>query len=187
MKKILFVKNYIPFIHNIKKPLLHVEFEKKNYFPKKIYNIKIMLNMEEFNSANMKIQDEYDNTKGGINNRRIPIVTVVGRGNVGKSTLVNNTTGYSNTAVGYESLYANTTGYNNTAVGFNALYANTTGVHNTAYGYQSVACKAYQAACTEDGGWPDHRAACWHCSRRSCCCWECGFCAPPPWRRSGGA
>jgi GTP-binding protein len=89
MKKTLFVKNYIPFINNIKKPLSPVKFEKKNYFPKKIYNDKIILNMEKINSADMKIQDECDNTKGEINNRRIPIVTVVGRGNVGKSTLVN--------------------------------------------------------------------------------------------------
>ena len=48
--------------------------------------------------------------------------------------LVNNTTGFFNTASGSGALYSNTTGATNTANGLNALYSNLTGDSNTAAG-----------------------------------------------------
>ena len=53
---------------------------------------------------------------------------------MGYNSLLNNTTGAQNTAIGSEALPTNTIGTENTAVGYQALYANTTGVENTAVG-----------------------------------------------------
>jgi hypothetical protein len=53
-------------------------------------------------------------------------------------SMLNNTTGYTNTATGYATLYSNTTGFFNTASGFGALYYNTTGNYNTADGNQAL-------------------------------------------------
>jgi len=57
---------------------------------------------------------------------------------IGYRTGKENTSGYSNTAVGSGALTANTTGDNNTATGLNALYDNTTGIQNTAYGSKAM-------------------------------------------------
>ena len=57
---------------------------------------------------------------------------------LGKSSLVNNTTGVLNTGVGYLSLSSNTEGYKNVGVGYKALNSNTTGDYNTAIGEQSL-------------------------------------------------
>jgi len=56
---------------------------------------------------------------------------------IGISALRENTTASNNTAVGYQALFANTSGYNNTAVGYQSLTLNTTGYLNTAIGYQA--------------------------------------------------
>ena len=53
---------------------------------------------------------------------------------MGRNTLVANTTGHSNTAVGYGVLNANTTALYNTGLGMQALWLNTTGTRNTAVG-----------------------------------------------------
>jgi hypothetical protein len=51
----------------------------------------------------------------------------------GWSALINNTTGWGNTATGFSALTENTTGGANTATGSGALYHNTTGFYNTAF------------------------------------------------------
>src|SRR4051794_29637859 len=53
---------------------------------------------------------------------------------LGDDALVNNTTGFGNTASGSSALANNTTGVVNTATGYGALYGNTTGYLNTATG-----------------------------------------------------
>ena len=57
---------------------------------------------------------------------------------VGSSALMNNTTGFANTALGLYTLFSNTTGSTNTAVGQHSLYANTIGTWNTALGCQAL-------------------------------------------------
>jgi len=57
---------------------------------------------------------------------------------VGTGALKTNTTGTNNTAVGNFSLRQTTTASNNTAVGSSALLANTTGALNTATGHQAL-------------------------------------------------
>lgn len=52
----------------------------------------------------------------------------------GASTLLNNTTGSNNTAMGYASLTSTTTGSYNTAIGASTLCSNTGGSYNTAIG-----------------------------------------------------
>jgi len=52
-------------------------------------------------------------------------------------TLVTNTTGSSNTAIGTNALQANTTASYNTAVGYQAGYSNTTGIRQVHIGYQA--------------------------------------------------
>jgi hypothetical protein len=53
---------------------------------------------------------------------------------VGLEVLLNNTTGGANDAYGWQSLYHNTTGSNNTAVGDDTMWNNTTGSNNTVVG-----------------------------------------------------
>jgi trimeric autotransporter adhesin len=57
---------------------------------------------------------------------------------VGRDALLNNTTGYSNTAQGYESLTKNGSGRYNTATGYGSLFANTTGAYNSAVGTNAL-------------------------------------------------
>src|SRR5262249_44691382 len=52
----------------------------------------------------------------------------------GASALINNTTGFQNTAIGAGALANNKMGFNNTAIGLDALLTNTTGNFNTAIG-----------------------------------------------------
>ena len=57
---------------------------------------------------------------------------------LGLNALVNNTTGFGDTAVGALALAENTSGNNNTAIGDVALFANTTGSNNSAVGYAAL-------------------------------------------------
>jgi len=57
---------------------------------------------------------------------------------LGLDALVNNTTGFGNTANGALALLNNTTGNYNTATGDTALWSNTTGSNNTATGYAAL-------------------------------------------------
>ena len=57
---------------------------------------------------------------------------------LGLNALVNNTTGFGDTAVGALALAENTSGNNNTAIGDVALFANTTGSNNSAIGYAAL-------------------------------------------------
>jgi hypothetical protein len=57
---------------------------------------------------------------------------------LGVQALQDNTTGTYNTAVGSGVLALNTTGYNNTAVGVSALNSNTRGYDNTAFGVNAL-------------------------------------------------
>jgi hypothetical protein len=57
---------------------------------------------------------------------------------LGNVALIDNTTGFGNTAVGALALAHNTTGNNNTAVGDVALVTNTTGSNNSAIGYAAL-------------------------------------------------
>src|SRR5256885_14255189 len=57
---------------------------------------------------------------------------------LGLDALVNNTTGFGNTANGALALLNNTTGNYNTANGDTALCSNTTGSNNTATGYDAL-------------------------------------------------
>jgi len=57
---------------------------------------------------------------------------------LGNVALIDNTTGFGNTAVGSLALAHNTTGNNNTAVGDVALVTNTTGSNNSAIGYAAL-------------------------------------------------
>jgi hypothetical protein len=57
---------------------------------------------------------------------------------LGKSALLNNTTGQGIVAVGVSALQANTTGINNVAVGRLSLINNTTGIQNTAVGKSAL-------------------------------------------------
>jgi trimeric autotransporter adhesin len=70
----------------------------------------------------------------GRGNGSIPTNTVVG-----KNGLINNTTGFQQTAIGLDALRRNTDGAENTAVGAYALAFNTTGNSNTAIGNNSFA------------------------------------------------
>ena len=54
------------------------------------------------------------------------------------TTFVNNTSGYSNTAMGYQSMQSNTTGYYNTGLGRATLNANQFGIDNTAVGTSAL-------------------------------------------------
>jgi hypothetical protein len=55
-----------------------------------------------------------------------------------KSSLLSNTTGGANTAMGVYALQANTTASNNTAVGYQAAYTGTTASETTAFGYRAL-------------------------------------------------
>jgi len=57
---------------------------------------------------------------------------------LGVLTLINNTTGANNQAVGHSALQHNTTGIYNSAVGYTALQAGTTGSYNTALGSSAL-------------------------------------------------
>jgi hypothetical protein len=57
---------------------------------------------------------------------------------LGNDALLNNTTGFANTANGADALFSNTTGHDNTANGFGALLFNTTGINNTATGVTAL-------------------------------------------------
>ncbi|MEQ1916960.1 MAG: tail fiber protein, partial [Gallionella sp.] len=57
---------------------------------------------------------------------------------VGNQSLFNNTTGFSNTAIGRTALTSNTTGAQNTGIGLQALMGNTTGNDNVATGAYSL-------------------------------------------------
>src|SRR5262245_55511630 len=57
---------------------------------------------------------------------------------LGDDALVNNTTGFWNTAIGGDALMKNTTGSQNTAVGMDALSENTEGSSNVAIGNHSL-------------------------------------------------
>jgi GTP-binding protein len=93
MHKIFFIKSFVINIPIIKKSFVNYKINKKSI--QKIHQIstfraKAELRLQEFNddkSKNVNSSNFDTNLKNG--NRRIPIVTVVGRGNVGKSTLVN--------------------------------------------------------------------------------------------------
>mgnify|MGYP003337904115 FL=1 len=56
---------------------------------------------------------------------------------MGVNSMVSNTTGSYNTALGRSALNANTTASNNTAVGYQAGYSNTTGTQNNFFGTQA--------------------------------------------------
>ena len=66
------------------------------------------------------------NTSGGENSA------------VGFHTLISNSTGFQNVALGNYSLNHNTSGNSNTSVGYNSLTANTIGFQNTAVGHYSL-------------------------------------------------
>jgi hypothetical protein len=56
----------------------------------------------------------------------------------GYESLIANTTGVSNTAIGAFTLFSNTTGDYNSAFGYSSLRNNTTGDYNSAFGYQAL-------------------------------------------------
>lgn len=57
---------------------------------------------------------------------------------IGRDALSSNSGGYYNTCVGWESMYDNNTGNYNTALGARTLYNNTTGAHNIGIAYQAL-------------------------------------------------
>ena len=57
---------------------------------------------------------------------------------IGRDALSSNSGGYYNTCVGWESMYDNNTGNYNTALGARTLYDNTNGSHNIAIAYQAL-------------------------------------------------
>ena len=57
---------------------------------------------------------------------------------IGVDALLNNTSGYYNTAVGKDALKTNTSGYVNDAYGFGTLSSNTTGYRNVSFGAASL-------------------------------------------------
>jgi hypothetical protein len=62
---------------------------------------------------------------------------------LGEDALLNNTTGFGDTAIGWGALYSNTTGFNNTANGAGALYSNSTGNYNTANGLGALTSNTF--------------------------------------------
>mmetsp|Transcript_21306 Transcript_21306/g.48037 ORF Transcript_21306/g.48037 Transcript_21306/m.48037 type:complete len:518 (-) Transcript_21306:923-2476(-) len=93
MQKISFIKGFVINLPNIERSLntlkINTRIIQKNH-QKSIFRANSKLGMYEVNGdiSKNEISVNFDpNLENG--NRRIPIVTVVGRGNVGKSTLVN--------------------------------------------------------------------------------------------------